>query len=151
MTIADYDGVYRLWQNTPGMELNNLDDSRGGILRYLTRNPTTCFVAETSGEIIGVILCGHDGRRGFIHHTAVKALERKQGVGTALVDAALNALREQGIAKAALAVFATNEMGNAFWEKCGFTVREDLHDRNKTPDRHLVRMDTAEGLLPHEA
>jgi ribosomal protein S18 acetylase RimI-like enzyme len=77
MDMNDYDGVYRLWINTPGMGLNTDYDSKDGILKYITRNPTTCFVAEKDNEIIGVILSGHDGRRGYIHHTPVKVSERK--------------------------------------------------------------------------
>jgi hypothetical protein len=50
------------------MGLNNLDDSPEGIARYLQRNPSTCFAAEEEGELVGVILSGHDGRRGFIYH-----------------------------------------------------------------------------------
>ena len=57
MTITDYDYVYDLWLNTPGMGLNNIDDSRQGIEKYLRRNPETCFVAEKDNMIIGVILC----------------------------------------------------------------------------------------------
>src|SRR5690554_5892370 len=88
MTIEDYDCIYNLWINTHGMGLNNLDDSRQGIEKYLKRNPETCFVALKDDLIIGVILCGNDGRRGYIHHTAVAISERNQGVGTALVNAA---------------------------------------------------------------
>ncbi|MDQ2088273.1 GNAT family N-acetyltransferase [Herbivorax sp. ANBcel31] len=141
MTIADYDCVYDLWVNTPGMGLNNLDDSRQEIEKYLRRNPETCFVAEKDNLIIGVILCGNDGRRGYIHHTAVSVLERKNGVGTALVDAAVNALKIEGINKVALVVFSKNELGNSFWEKRGFTVRDDLVYRNKTINE-LTRIDT---------
>lgn len=50
---------------------NNLDDSQEGIVKYLVRNPDTCFAATEHGNIIGVILTGHDGRRGYISHTAV--------------------------------------------------------------------------------
>ena len=64
MSINDYDGVYDLWINTPGMGLNSTDDSREGIEKYLNRNPTSSFVAECNGMIIGVIMSGHDGRRG---------------------------------------------------------------------------------------
>lgn len=141
MTIADYDCVYELWKNTPGMGLNNLDDSRQGIDKYLQRNPGTCFVAEKDNRIIGVILCGNDGRRGYIHHTAVVLSERERGVGTALVGAALAALKSEGINKVALVVFAKNKAGNSFWEKRGFTAREDLVYRNKAISE-LTRIDT---------
>src|SRR5690606_11781284 len=111
MTIDDYDSVYNLWMNTPGIGLNDLDDSREGIERYLKRNPKTCFVAEKDNKIIGTILCGNDGRRGFIYHAAVSPEERNNGVGSALVEAALNALKKEGINKVALVVFSDNQIG----------------------------------------
>lgn len=131
MNISDYEKVYDLWLHTPGMGLNKTDDSREGIEKYLLRNPNTCFVAEEDGEIIGVIMSGHDGRRGFIHHTAVKAQYRRQGIGKKLVDSALKALEGEGIHKVALVAFETNVSGNAFWEHVGFTGRDDLVYRNK--------------------
>ena len=141
MTIEDYDGVYTLWLNTPGMGLNTTDDSREGIAAYLKRNPTTCFVAEHEGKIVGVILSGHDGRRGFIHHTAVSLNHRQEGIGSALVDHAMHALEQEGIHKVALVVFEKNELGNRFWEKRGFTSRSDLVYRNKNI-KPLKRIDT---------
>ena len=131
MTTDDYEGVYRLWLNTPGMGLNTTDDSGEGIQKYLDRNPNTCFVAERDREVIGVILSGHDGRRGFIYHAAVKVSERGSGIGSRLVDTAMSALEKEGINKVALVVYGRNESGNVFWEKCGFTVRDDLVYRNK--------------------
>jgi len=131
MTIDDYDGVYQLWLNTPGMGLNDADDSREGIAKYLRRNPGTCFVAEEDGAIVGVILSGHDGRRGYIHHAAVALQERGQGIGSRLLASAVDALEREGIHKVALVVFAENLIGNAFWEKRGFSRRDDLIYRNK--------------------
>lgn len=141
MNIDDYDGVYDLWINTPGMGLNETDDSREGIEKYLKRNPTTCFVAEEEGKIIGVIMAGHDGRRGYIHHTAVLPEYRKQGIARSLVEHAMDALDREGINKVALVAFGSNEDGNAFWEKVGFTSRGDLVYRNKNI-HELVRIDT---------
>lgn len=141
MTIEDYEKVYQLWLSCSGMGLNNLDDSKDGIAKYLDRNPDTCFVAEKSDEIIGVIITGHDGRRGFIYHTAVNPEYRNQGIAKMLVEAAMDALKANGINKVALVVFDRNKDGNAFWEKVGFTVREDLVYRNKTISE-LIRIDT---------
>ncbi|MDE6434009.1 MAG: GNAT family N-acetyltransferase [Lachnospiraceae bacterium] len=131
MTIEDYEKAYDLWINTTGMGLNTTDDSKEGIARYLLRNPNTCFVAEDNGELLGVIISGHDGRRGFIYHTTVKEEYRGQGIGKKLVDSALTALKTEGIHKVALVVFEKNASGNIFWEKAGFTVRDDLIYRNK--------------------
>jgi N-acetylglutamate synthase len=131
MVIDDYDDVYNLWANTPGMGLNNLDDSRQGIDKYLQRNPHTCFVARENGKLIGVILSGHDGRRAFIYHAAVEVSHRNQGVGRKLVESALEALQAEGLHKVAFVVFKKNELGNTFWEKLGFDERTDLVYRNK--------------------
>jgi len=132
MSIDDYEEVYKLWISTPGMGLNDIDDSKAGIEKYLKRNPNTCFVVEISGKIVGVILAGHDGRRGFIYHTAVSEEYRNRGICSLLTDNAIKALRAEGIIKAALVVFETNEIGNEFWEHKGFIERKDLKYRNKT-------------------
>lgn len=141
MTIDDYDRVYALWMSCKNMGFNNLDDSREGIAKYLARNPNTCFIAEEDGALAGVILAGHDGRRGFVHHMAVGEAFRRRGVGAALVEASLAALKAEGINKVALLVFKYNEAGNAFWERMGFTVREDLNYRNRAL-AEMTRIDT---------
>lgn len=140
LTAADYPQIYALWQQTPGMGLNNLDDSPEGIARYLQRNPSTCFAAEEDGELVGVILSGHDGRRAFIYHLAVAEDWQRRGIGSALLNAALQALRAEGIHKAALVVMARNLKGNAFWEKVGFNPRPDLVYRDKVLDE-MIRYD----------
>ena len=141
MTIEDYNDVYRLWCNTQGMGLNTADDSRAGIEAYLSRNPNTCFVSEVEQEIAGAILAGHDGRRGFIYHLSVSAEHRGKKIGSALVERAMAALEQEGIRKVALVVFDRNQAGNAFWERLGFTKREDLIYRNKSIVE-LTRIDT---------
>ena len=123
------------------MGLNNLDDSRNGINIFLKRNPDTCFVARNDNKIVGVIIVGNDGRRGYIYHTAVNPQYRKQGIASRLVDTALKALKQCGINKVALVVFDRNENGNQFWENQGFAVREDLVYRNKTITE-MTRIDT---------
>lgn len=135
MMINDYSGVYDLWIHTPGMGLNATDDSQEGIEKYLKRNPTSCFVAEEEGKIIGVIMAGHDGRRGFIHHTAVLPDFRNQGVAGKLVEYAMDALDKEGIYKVALVAFEKNKIGNGFWESIGFTVRDDLKNSINGLDR----------------
>ena len=142
MKLEDYSEVYALWMSCKGMGLNDLDDSREGIARFLERNPDTNFVAvDAQGRIAGVILAGNDGRRGYIYHTAVRPDCRRQGTARLLVEKAVAALEECGIHKAALVVFARNEDGNRFWEAMGFTVREDLVYRNRAM-AEMVRIDT---------
>lgn len=143
MKIKDYIDVYSLWISTPGMGLNTVDDSKKGIKKYIKRNPSTCFIAKENKKVIGVILSGHDGRRGFIHHTAVDCAYRNKGIGTALVNKAIEALKKEGIHKVGFVVFKNNELGNKFWESYGFKIREDLVYRNKViSDIDLHRIDT---------
>ena len=141
MRIEDYEQVYALWLSCAGMGLNNLDDSRDGIRRFLSRNPETCFVAEDEEGIAGVILAGNDGRRGTIYHTAVSPAHRGKGIGRSLAETALEALRNLGIHKVCLVVFEKNTDGNAFWEKMGFTGRKDLVYRNRALSE-IIRLDT---------
>ena len=141
MTIDDYEKVYELWKSCAGMGLNNLDDSKEGIEKFLKRNPDSCFVADVDNNIVGVIIVGNDGRRGYIYHTAVSPQYRKQGIAKSLVDTPMTALQKIGINKAALVVFDRNEIGNDFWEKMGFTIRDDLIYRNKALTE-ITRIDT---------
>lgn len=129
MTADDYDSVVKLWTVSSGVGVNS-DDSKENISKYLQRNPNTSFVSIENGEIVGAILSGHDGYRGFIHHTAVSELHRGKGIGTKLVNAAIEAIRKEGINKVVLVAFKTNFLGNSFWEKQGFAVREDLYYRD---------------------
>ena len=129
MTIADYPAVFALWSASL-TSARDIDDSPQAIERFLSRNPGTSVVAEVKGEIVGSILCGHDGRRGCLYHVAVDAAHRRCGVGQAMVRACLAALRTEGIHRCALVAFTKNEGGNAFWKAMGFAQREDLFYRD---------------------
>jgi len=126
MKIDDYPQVSQLWQATAGVGLRSLDDAEEGIRRFLARNPQTCFVAEENDRIIGVILSGHDGRRGYIYHAAVNSLFRRHGIGRELVAAVVRAMQLERINKLALVTFKSNELGNRFWSSMGFSIRTDL-------------------------
>ena len=136
----DYDAIFALWNSTEQSRraLNPVDDTREGITRYLKRNPTTCFLAAEEGDagtetrVAGVILTGHDGRRGIIHHMCVHPDCRRQGIAHKLVGLAEEALRVEGITKVFGLVFKDNDGGNAFWEKEGYTARTNLNYRNKS-------------------
>lgn len=127
MTIEDYDGVHDLWMSIKGFAIRSIDDSKEGVERFLKRNPTTSVVAVEDGKIVGGILCGHDGRRGCLYHVCVHRDYRMQGIGTAMVVFAMNALKEEAISKVSLIAFTENDIGNAFWKRIGWTQRLDLN------------------------
>jgi len=122
----DCERVLALWRATEGVGLDK-SDTQEGLTRFLERNPNLSLVAEAEqGEIVGAVLCGHDGRRGYLHHLAVAKSHRGQGLGSNLVEICLRNLTQLGITKCNLHVFAANEAGLRFWQKQSWSVREDL-------------------------
>lgn len=125
MTPADCDEVLALWGRTEGVGLNE-GDTQEGITAYLARNPGLSQIARCGGRIIGAVLCGHDGRRGYLHHLAVEPAFRGRGLGSAIVETCLSRLAAAGISKCNLFVYADNEQGARFWIRNGWTERREL-------------------------
>lgn len=124
--MADYPAVLRLWKASPrGIGLGASDDP-ASIRQFLKRNAGLSVVAVKGQQVVGAVLCGHDGRRGYLHHLVVAKRSRGQGIGRAMVEHVLNGLRAEGIPKCNLFLYASNRSGRAFWERMEFTVREDI-------------------------
>jgi ribosomal protein S18 acetylase RimI-like enzyme len=123
--LEDYDAVVALWRRSEGVGLNEYD-TRPAIAAYLRRNPRLSFVAEKKGRVIGAVLCGHDGRRGYLHHLAVSKRHRQRGIGRQLVNACLAKLRKLGIQKCTIFLFASNVAGRKFWQQIGWSSRSDI-------------------------
>ena len=123
--VEDYDAVLALWRRTEGVGLNE-SDTRSAIAAYLRRNPRFSFVAEKDGRIVGAVLCGHDGRRGYLHHLAMAKRNRQRGIGRQLVNACLAKLRKAGIQKCNIFIFANNAAGMKFWAHTGWKLRTEL-------------------------
>ncbi|WP_246624684.1 GNAT family N-acetyltransferase [Oceanobacter mangrovi] len=125
MNINDYDALLQLWQQTDGISIRTAD-SRAGVSRYLDRNPGLSFVIERDGELLGSLMAGHDGKRGYLQHLAVASAWRGNGFGRLLVQTCLAALQQQAIDKSHVFVFKTNPGGQAFWQHLGWQQRQDL-------------------------
>jgi ribosomal protein S18 acetylase RimI-like enzyme len=125
MTIQDYDEVRALWQESEGLKLSEVD-SKSSIVRFLERNPGLSFVARDDEHLVGAVLCGHDGRRGYIDQLAVHKSHRRQGIGKALVARCLYNLMRIGIRKWHLFVLEDNWDAIAFWKKLGWAERVEL-------------------------
>jgi ribosomal protein S18 acetylase RimI-like enzyme len=125
MTARDHDEVAALWRSCPGVGLSD-SDTRGGVTRFLDANPGLSFVALDGDRLVGAVLCGHDGRRGYVTHLAVAPEARRGGLGRELVERCLAALRREGIQKCHLFVFADNESAQAFWTAAGWSERPEL-------------------------
>lgn len=125
MDIADYDDVIALWGQTEGMSIRDAD-SREMIGSYLKRNPDLSFVAESANEIVGAVLVGTDGRRGYLQHLAVSPSFRGQKLGRELVNQAITSLAKIGIPKTHLFVYNDNINAQQFYERLGWFARDEV-------------------------
>ncbi len=129
--MKDYEAVIALWRSAPGVSLSGADE-REPIERFTQRNPGLCWLAEVDGRIVGTTFCGQDGRRGYIHHTAVDVQYQRQGIAQALLERCLAVLAQAGIQKCHLFVMKTNESGVAYWRKRNWQERSDIIMFSKT-------------------
>jgi ribosomal protein S18 acetylase RimI-like enzyme len=125
MQLSDYDGLMQLWRACPGLSLRDAD-SIEGTEKYLQRNPGLSFVAEQEDAIVGSLMAGNDGRRGYIQHLAVLPTLREQGVASHLVELCLQGLKLQGIVKSHVHVLNRNQPGRDFWSKRGWVHRTEI-------------------------
>ena len=126
MTIDDYDDIIVLLQGTPGVTVRDAD-SKEATSKYLHRNPGLSFVATIESKIVGCVMCGHDGRRGYLQHLIVKQDYRKQGIGDKLFMSCIHDLQKIGINKTHLFVLNTNELAINYWSNKGWQRRDDIH------------------------
>ena len=143
--IEDYDAAAQLWQGVEGVDIAE-GDSKEEIARYLLRNPglsRVAFIERSTTEpagaerrgrksprglmsraanqsMVGVALCGHDGRRGYIYHLAVDPKHQGRGFGKRLLDECLEGLRRAGITRVLIMVANDNPRGRDFWKRNGW-------------------------------
>jgi ribosomal protein S18 acetylase RimI-like enzyme len=127
MTVEDYDAALALWREAEGLHLHTEDvDSREAVAGFLARQAGMSFVAVAEGRIVGAVLCGTDGRRGYLHHLAVSPAWRGHGIGGVLAERCVEALAERGIPKCHAFVYASNVDGRNFWAAVGWALREEM-------------------------
>jgi N-acetylglutamate synthase len=118
-SINDYDAAIELWQRVEGLEIAEGDD-REGVAQFLARNQGLSRVATDGSAIVGVALCGHDGRRGHIYHLAVDPDYQGRGLGKRLLDESLEGLRRTGVKRVIIMVADDNPSGREFWKRSGY-------------------------------
>lgn len=144
MRLEDYPRVRQLWEAAAGVGLDESDDLAGMKL-YLERNPQLSLVVEDSGQIVGAVLCGHDGRRGYLSHLAVAEGYRRAGLGRQLVEHCLKQLHLAGLRKCNVRIFGRNHSGLEFWRAMGWMERDDLQVLTIHTDLAARRQDPRAG------
>lgn len=124
MLQEDFPQVESLWHRTEGMGLDPVMDSEEKILLYLQKNPGLSIIAESKGKVIGTVLSGTDGRRGYLMHLAVSEEYRRQGIANRLVETSLDKFKSIGILSCHIFVFCDNEEGARFWQETGWEKNE---------------------------
>lgn len=129
MRIADYDDVISLWRSLSGMGLSGADE-KGEIEKFIVRNPKTSILAETEGKIVGTVLGGFDGRRGYIYHLAVERTLWKRGIGRMLMEELEKRFKRLGAQKVHLMIYVEND-AVGFYEGLGYVKRDDIEIMSK--------------------
>ena len=120
LTIHDYDAALQLWTAIPEVGVASTSDTRERLALYLERNRGLSTAARASGQLIGTLLCGHDGRRGSLYHLAVAASYRRQGIARRMVLRCLAGLKAEGITSGFVFVATTNPTAATFWRAMGW-------------------------------
>ena len=126
MTIEDYENIIEMFKTTPGITVRDVD-SKNSTKKYLKRNQGLNFVAIVKNCVVGCVMCGHDGRRGYLQHLIVKPENRYQGIGKALFTRCIDSLNQIGISKTHIFVFKSNSLANSFWERNGWVLRDEIN------------------------
>ena len=142
MTACDLEGAFSLWGQTSGVGLNE-SDTPDQLRAYLDRNPGLSLIARDGTRLVGAVLCGHDGRRGYLNHLAILPEYRGRGLGRQMIDTCLVALGALGILKCNIFLYADNEPGQRFWNRCGWKERADL----KVLQRKTFSQGPAQGMI----
>jgi ribosomal protein S18 acetylase RimI-like enzyme len=125
MAVEDFEAVTTLWNGMEGVGLNESDDPLQ-LRAFLDRNPGLSLVARDGSRLVGAVMCGHDGRRGFLYHLAVLPEYRNHGLGRAMVERCLDALGSLGLLKCNILVYVDNLSGDQFWKRGGWFDRSEL-------------------------
>ena len=121
--IEDYEAVIALWKKVEGLDIAEGDD-RETVRRFLKRNRGLSRVASAGSTIVGAVLCGHDGRRGYIYHLAVDPAYQDLRIGRRLAAECLERLKGEEVERVNILVAHDNPRGREFWKCCGWEEHE---------------------------
>jgi len=123
-SASDIDGLLGLWQEAAENNARPPDTGRA-VMALLNRDPGDLILAEHDGVLIGSVIAGWDGWRYHLYRLAVRPGWRRQGVGSALLDAAESRLMAMGATRIDAMVLDANDLGQDLWQARGYSRQDD--------------------------
>jgi ribosomal protein S18 acetylase RimI-like enzyme len=127
LEASDYAALVSLWTSAGWIDVRQTDTPEA-LAKFLHRNPSCNFGVYEGDHLVGAVLAGHDGWRGYLYHMAVAPEFWGMGIGRQLVLAATETILHEGIPKVHCLVKRENTDAQRFWESCGFVLRDELLD-----------------------
>jgi ribosomal protein S18 acetylase RimI-like enzyme len=125
----DYQVVFELWK-TDGL-LIRPSDTLDEVRKKLERDPDLFLVAEEDGAVVGAVMGGWDGRRGWVYHLAVDPARQRNGIGRQLMAELERRLRAKGALKINLQVYRDNVAAQEFYQKLGYSLACEILSMGK--------------------
>ncbi|MFW9947394.1 MAG: GNAT family N-acetyltransferase [Candidatus Odinarchaeota archaeon] len=139
-SLQFYEDVVDIWKKT-GISITS-SDTKDQLIVMLDRNPDLCLIAKIDDKVIGVVMGGFDGRRGYVHHLAIHPEYQKRGYGKLIMDELIERLKKKRVHKIHLFIEKQNEDVIAFYKKLGWEIRKDLVMMSFIPDKNLYTPNT---------
>lgn len=134
-----YKEVIELWRKT-GISVGSTD-TKEELKRMVERNPHLFLIGKKDEKVIGAVMGGFDGRRGYVHHLAVHPNYQKKGYGKMIIDELMKRFRKMRVHKVHLFIEKYNKEVVKFYQNLGWDIRDDLIMMSYVPDKTLYKMD----------
>ena len=125
-TTLDRDGVIALWETAFPDDPSHNAPAKVFDAKLAMRDGMLFVATDAEAAIVGTVMAGYDGHRGWLYTVAVSPGHRRRGIGTALVRHAVAALRAEGCGKVNLQIRSSNRAVRRFYESLGFRAEERL-------------------------
>ncbi|MFX1379813.1 MAG: GNAT family N-acetyltransferase [Promethearchaeota archaeon] len=137
-SMESYDEIIALWRKT-GINVGSTD-TKEEIERMLKRNPQLFLIGKINQKLIGVVMGGFDGRRGYVHHLAIDPDYQKMGYGKMIIDELDVRFRKMGVHKVHLFIEKYNKEVVQFYLNLDWEIRDDLIMMSYVPDKDLYKL-----------
>lgn len=136
-TMESYELVVDLWIKS-GISVGSTD-TREELERMLQRNPNLFLIGKINNSVIGVVMGGFDGRRGYVHHLTIDPDYQRRGYGKIIMADLIEKFRKIGVHKIHLFIEKYNKDVVEFYRNLGWEIRDDLIMMSFVPDEKLYK------------